>query len=100
MKGTSFVVDELEEIMNMVVNCSHPVKLFFCKRRAEFAVVIEVYGVWIAVMETSMRAQFVVINGCAVIGKFCKRQPYSLSCIVYRDSRCRGTAGVSRLLVY
>ena len=67
------MVDGLEDVVDVVVRSCHSVKPFFCGRRGEFVVVIEVYGVWIKAIETSIRGEFVGNGGCGIIGKFCKR---------------------------
>ena len=54
VKGTAFRVDTFADHMNIVVHHSHSGKLFFCSRRVEFAVVIEVYRVWIEAIVTSV----------------------------------------------
>ena len=73
MQGASFIVDALEDVVCMVVHCSHSVEPFFCSRGGEFVVVIEVYGGWIKAIETSIRGEFVGSGGCGIIGKFCTR---------------------------
>ena len=67
------MVDVFEDVMDMVVYCSHSVQTFFCSGGGEFVVVIEVYGAWIKAIETSVRGEFVGSGGCSIIGKFCKR---------------------------
>ena len=67
------MVDMLENIVDMVVHCSHSVKPFFCDGGGKFVVVIEVYGVWIKAIETSVGGEFVHSGGCGITGKFCKR---------------------------
>ena len=44
MKGVSFVVDAFECVVDVIVYGSHPGKVFFCARRGESIVIIEVYG--------------------------------------------------------
>ena len=73
MQGASFIVDALEDIVDMVVHYSHSVELFFCGGGGEFVVVIEVYGVWIKAIETSIREEFVGSGGYGIVGKFCER---------------------------
>ena len=63
----------LEDVVDVVVYDSHSVKPFFCGWGGEFVVVIEVYGVWIKAIETSIRGEFVGSGGCGIIGKFCDR---------------------------
>ena len=67
------MVDALEDVMHVLVHCSHSVEPFFCGRRAEFLVVIEVHVAWIKAIETSIRGEFVGSGGCCIIGKFCQR---------------------------
>ena len=67
------MVDALEDVVDVVVHCSHSVEPFFCGWRGEFAVVIEVYGAWIKATETPIRGEFVGSGGCGIIGKFCER---------------------------
>ena len=73
MQGASFIVDALEDVVDMVVHCSYSVELFFCGRRGEFVVVIEVYGACIEAIETSVREEFVGPGGCGIVGQFCER---------------------------
>ena len=73
MQGASFIVDVLEHVMDVVVHCSHSVEPFFFSGRAEFVVVIEVYGVWVKGIETATRGEFVGSCSCGIVGKFCKR---------------------------
>ena len=70
MKGASFVVDLFEDVVDVVMHCSHSVKPFFCNGGKEFVVVIEVYGAWIKAIETSVGEEFVGSSGCSIIGKF------------------------------
>ena len=70
----SFIVDSFEEVVDMVMHCSHSVKPFFCSWGGEFVVVIEVYGAWIKAIETSAEREIVGSGSCSVIGKFCKRE--------------------------
>ena len=44
MKGASFVVDALEDVVDVFVHCSHSMKPLFCCGRGEFILVIKVYG--------------------------------------------------------
>ena len=71
-QGASFMVDMLEDVVDMVVHCSHSIELFFCGGRGEFVVVIEVYGAWVKPIETSVWRESVGSDGCSIIGKFCK----------------------------
>ena len=73
MKVTLFVVDSFEDVVDVVMPCSHSVMPFFCSGGGEFAVVIEVYDAWIKGIETSVGGKFVGSGGCGMIGKFCKR---------------------------
>ena len=73
MPCASFMVDAFENVVDMVVYCSHSVKPFFCGRAGEFVGVIEVYGAWIKAIETSIREEFVGSGRCSVVGKFCER---------------------------
>ena len=73
MQGASYIVDALEDDVDVVVYCSHAVEPFFCGWRGDFVVVIEVYGAWIKAIETSMRGEFVGSGGCGIAGKLCER---------------------------
>ena len=73
MKGTSFMVNTLEHIVDVVVYCSHYVEPFVCGGGAEFIVVAKVYSTWIKSVETSLGGDFVRSGGSRVVGKFCKR---------------------------
>ena len=46
--------DTFEDGVDMVAHGSHSLGPFFCCGREEFAVVIEVYDVWIKSIETSV----------------------------------------------
>ena len=67
------MVDSFEDVVDVVVHCSHSIELFFCSGGGEFVVVIEVYGAWIKAIETSVWGDFVRRGGCGIIGKFCER---------------------------
>ena len=67
------MVDALEDGVDVVVHCSHSIKPFFCSGAEEFVVVIEVYGVWIKAIETSVGGEFVGRGGSSIVGKFCER---------------------------
>ena len=54
MKGTSFVFDSFEDLVDVVVHCRHSMESFFGGGRREFAVIVKVYGMWITAMETSV----------------------------------------------
>ena len=73
MQVASLMVDTLEYVVDGVVHCSHSVEPFFCSGVGEFVVVIEVYGVWIKAIETSVGREFVGSGGYRIIGKFCER---------------------------
>ena len=73
MQGASFMVDTLENIMDMLMHCSHYVEPFFCSGGGGFIVVINVYGAWIKGMQTSVGGEFMGSGGCRIIGEFCKR---------------------------
>ena len=67
-----FVVDSFEDVVDVVVHCSHSIDLFFCIGGGEFIVIIEVYSAWIKAMETSVEGELVRSGGCSIIGKFYK----------------------------
>ena len=67
------MVDAPEEVVDVVVHCSHSVEPFFCDCRGEFIVVVKVYGAWIQAIDTPIRGEFVGSGGCGIIGKFCER---------------------------
>ena len=54
LKGASFIVDLFENVVDVVVHFAHLVKPFFCGRGGEFVAFIEVYGIWIKALETSV----------------------------------------------
>ena len=56
------MVDMFEDVVDMVMYCSHSVEQFFCGGGGEFVVVIEVYGAWIKAMETSIRGELWVVG--------------------------------------
>ena len=67
------MLDSFEDIMDMVVHYSRFVELFFCGRRGEFVVIIELYGRWITAVKTSVWGELVGSGGCGIIGKLWKR---------------------------
>ena len=71
------MVDALEDVVDVIVHCSHSVEPFFCGGRGELVVVIEVYSAWIEATETPIRGEFVGSGGCGIIGNVIKRQPCS-----------------------
>ena len=73
MNSASFMVNSFENVMHMVVHCSHSVEPFFCGGRGEFVVVVEVYGRWIKAIETSVWGEFVGYGAYGVVGKFRKK---------------------------
>ena len=73
IKGVWFIVAVFEYGMNMVLHCSHSFQPFFCGRRGEFVVVIEVYGVCIKAIVGSVWGEIVGSGGCWMVGKFCER---------------------------
>ena len=73
MKGASFMLDTLEDVMDMVAHCSHTIETFCCGARGEFAVIIEVYGAWIKAIETLVGGDYVSGGGSGVVGNFSKR---------------------------
>ena len=54
IKGTSFVVDSFENMMDMLVHGTHSIQRFFCSRWGEFVVVVEAYGAHINGIEASV----------------------------------------------
>ena len=73
MQGASFMLDAFEDVVDMVVYCSHSIKPFFYGGGGEFVVVIEVYGAWITALETSVGGEFVGRGGCSIVGTFGER---------------------------
>ena len=67
------MADIFEDVLHVVVHCSHSVEAFFCSGRAEFVVFIERYGAWIKAIESSVGGECVGSGGCSIIGKFCGR---------------------------
>ena len=72
-KLASVVVDSFEDVVDVVMHCSHSVEPFLCNRVGEFVVIIKVYNGWIKTRETSVEGEFVGSGGCGIITKFCKR---------------------------
>ena len=73
MKGVAFVVNAFEDLVDVVVHCSHSVEPLFCTRRRELVGVIDVYGAWIKAMEASVGGEFVGSSSCGIVCKFCER---------------------------
>ena len=67
------MVELFEDVVDVVVHCSHSIKPFFCRGGGQFVVVIEVYGAWIKAIETSVGGEFVGRGGSSIVGKFCER---------------------------
>ena len=44
IQHASFIVDTFEDVVDMVVHCSHSGEPFFCGGRGEFMVLIVAYG--------------------------------------------------------
>ena len=59
IKGTSFLVNVLEDIVNMVMHDRCRVEPFFCRGRDEFVVVIKINGTGMEAIEISMWGEFV-----------------------------------------
>ena len=72
LKVASFVVDLFEDVVDVVMHCSHSVEPFFCSEGGEFVVVIELCGACIKAIETSIWGEFVGRSGCGIAGKLCK----------------------------
>ena len=47
IKYTSFVVDLLEDVVNLIMHCSHSVDPFFCGARGQLVVMITVNDILI-----------------------------------------------------
>ena len=67
------MVDALDDVVDMVVYCSHSIEPLFCGGGGELVVVIKVYGAWVKATEASIGGEFVDSCGCGIVGKFCKR---------------------------
>ena len=63
------MIDALEDVVDVVVHRSHSVEPFFCSGGEEFVVVIEVYGVWIKAIETSVGGEFVLLESYILVYK-------------------------------
>ena len=75
MKGTWFVANSFNYIVDVVVHCSSSVVPLFCCRGVEFVVVIKVHGAQIKATETSMQEGFIDCCGCGIAGNICDRHP-------------------------
>lgn len=73
-----FNVDSFEDVVNVVVHHSYPVKPFCCSEEAEFVGIMQVHSVYIEVIETFAGGEYVGSGGCWITGEFCERQPYLL----------------------
>ena len=73
MKGASFIVNSLEDIVDMLVHYSDSVKPFIHVRRGEFVVVVKLYGAWIKAIEAYIGGEVVGSGGCGIVGKFCEK---------------------------
>ena len=77
MKGASFVVDFLKDIMDMVMYYSHTVEPFFCGGRGEVVVIVQVNCARVEAIEASVGGEFVGSGRCGIVGKFGKWEPCS-----------------------
>ena len=59
--------------MDVVMHWGYSIDQLFGSERGQFAVLIEVYGVQIAAIETSIRVEWVCSGGCAIVDKFKQR---------------------------
>ena len=59
--------------MDVLVHYSHSIEPFFFSGRAEFVVVVKVYGEGIKVIETSVWGEIVDSGGGGIVGIVCKR---------------------------
>ena len=78
IKGTSFVVNYFQDVVDVVVHYNHSIKPFFCGRREKFVLVIKVDSVRIKAIVASVEAEFVNSVGYGMISKFCNRELCSL----------------------
>jgi len=62
MYSTSFVVDLLVSIVNLIVYCCHAVKPFLGGRRGEFVVIREVYSARVKAVQAAVVR--VLVGGC------------------------------------
>ena len=67
------MLDSFEDVVDVVMHCSHSIEPFFCGRGEEFVVIVGVYSTCIKPLETSALGDFVVRSGCGIVGKFCER---------------------------
>lgn len=72
MKHTLLVVDCMEDIVDKIVHYRHSIKIFLCRRRGDFVVVINLYSAFIKSIETSVWGEFVSISSSSVIYIFSK----------------------------
>ena len=68
-----FIVNSFKHVIVMVVYYPNTIQPFFYVRREEFVVVVKVYDVCSAGIETSIWAEFIGTGGFGIIGKFCKQ---------------------------
>lgn len=72
-KGTMFMVDASEDIIDMFVHCSHSEKLYFYSRSREFIVIVQLHSMRSEAIKTFMGGEWVCDSGSSIIGKFSKR---------------------------
>ena len=77
MKVASFVVDLFEQVLDVVMHCSHFIESFSCSMQGEFVVVIVVYGAWFKTNESSAEGKFVGTGVYRIVSKFFGMQPSS-----------------------
>jgi len=75
MNSTSFDVDLLEGVMDLVVDGCHLVQPFFSGGGGEFIVIVKVNGVRVPAIEAVVGEVLMGRMGCCIVGKLGKCQP-------------------------
>ena len=67
LKGASYMLDVIEDFLDMVLHYRHSVEAFFNNRGAKLIVVVKMYGLQIQLMKTSVGGEFVDGSGCGMM---------------------------------
>lgn len=63
MERHSNFIDSLKDVVDMVWHCIYFIKLFSGSRREEFAVLVEMHGIYISVLKSSLVGEFAGSSG-------------------------------------
>jgi len=64
-----FVVTSFEGIMYLIFYGIHPIEIFYCCRRGELVIIVEVSHVRVEAIESFIRGEFIGCGGISIISK-------------------------------